>query len=341
MADTKITELPAASTLDGTELVPVVQSSATAKSTAGDIAALNNPMTAVGDLVIGGTAGAPARLAVGTDGYVLTLASGSPAWAAAAWINPMTTEGDLIVGGTSGAADRLAIGTDGQVLTLASGTPAWSDPAFANPMTTAGDLIIGGTDGAADRLAAGTDGFILKLVSGVPAWATNTASVAWGGITGTLADQTDLGTAAAADTTAFATAAQGTLADSATQPGDLATVATTGDYDDLTNTPTIPEVGALQGINAQSGTTYTLALTDAGKNVRCTNAAAVTVTIPPASSVAFPANSIVYLSQGGAGAVSVVGDTGVTVNNPNTIATTAAGTWLAIVNVGADEWDVL
>ena len=37
---------------------------------------------------------------------------------------------------------------------------------------------------------------------------------------------------------AFATAAQGALADTATQPGDLATVATTGAYADLTGTPT-------------------------------------------------------------------------------------------------------
>ncbi|XP_065198967.1 mucin-19-like [Sycon ciliatum] len=38
----------------------------------------------------------------------------------------------------------------------------------------------------------------------------------------------------------YATAAQGALADSATQPGDLATVATTGAYSDLSGTPTIP-----------------------------------------------------------------------------------------------------
>ena len=52
-----------------------------------------------------------------------------------------------------------------------------------------------------------------------------------------LADITDAGTAAASDTTDFATAAQGTLAASAVQPGDLATVATTGAYSDLTGIP--------------------------------------------------------------------------------------------------------
>jgi len=47
-----------------------------------------------------------------------------------------------------------------------------------------------------------------------------------------------LGTAATTDASAYATAAQGALADSATQPGDLATVATTGSYNDLTDLPT-------------------------------------------------------------------------------------------------------
>lgn len=57
--------------------------------------------------------------------------------------------------------------------------------------------------------------------------------------THTLADITDAGSAAAEDSSAFATAAQGGLADSAVQPGDLATVATSGDYGDLSNTPAL------------------------------------------------------------------------------------------------------
>ena len=39
-----------------------------------------------------------------------------------------------------------------------------------------------------------------------------------------------------------ATAAQGALADTAVQPGDLATVATSGAYADLSGTPSIPDV---------------------------------------------------------------------------------------------------
>jgi len=59
------------------------------------------------------------------------------------------------------------------------------------------------------------------------------------GTTGKLLKQGSgaLGTAAYTASTAYATAAQGALADSATQPGDLAAIATTGDVDDLTGFP--------------------------------------------------------------------------------------------------------
>lgn len=83
-----------------------------------------------------------------------------------------------------------------------------------------------------------------------------------------------LGTAATTNSTAYATAAQGALADSAVQPGDLgtvatsndyndldnlpslATVATSGDYDDLTNKPTIPtDLDSLTDVVITSPTT--------------------------------------------------------------------------------------
>ena len=51
-----------------------------------------------------------------------------------------------------------------------------------------------------------------------------------------------LGTAATTASTAYATAAQGTLADSSIQAGDLATVATSGAYSDLTGSPSLASV---------------------------------------------------------------------------------------------------
>lgn len=73
---------------------------------------MTNPMTTAGDLIRGGTSGAPARLAVGTNGQVLTVVSGAPAWATAG-----TGSGD-VVGPASSVADRIALfdGTTGKLL---------------------------------------------------------------------------------------------------------------------------------------------------------------------------------------------------------------------------------
>lgn len=64
--------------------------------------------------------------------------------------------------------------------------------------------------------------------------------------------------------------------------------------------------------NAQTGTTYTLALSDAGKMVTLSNASSITLTIPTNASVAFPTNTRIDLLQMGAGQVTVSG-AGVTI----------------------------
>ena len=71
---------------------------------------------------------------------------------------------------------------------------------------------------------------------------------------------------------------------------------------------------ASRSINAQTGTTYTLALTDENGVVSMSNASANTATIPTNASVAFPVGAQVDLFQLGAGTTTVEGDTGVTVN---------------------------
>lgn len=137
-----------------------------------------NPMTAVGDLIRGGTAGAPTRLAPGANGTWLTLSAGVPAWGTLpvdpGFANPLTTLGDLIAAAAAGVPQRLGIGTTGFVLTVVGGVPAWAalpvDPGFANPMSAVGDLIRGGASGAPTRLAVGTNGHWLTLAAGVPAW---------------------------------------------------------------------------------------------------------------------------------------------------------------------------
>jgi hypothetical protein len=69
-----------------------------------------------------------------------------------------------------------------------------------------------------------------------------------------------------------------------------------------------------QSINSQV-TGYTLVLDDAGKLVTMDAATGtITVTIPPASSVAFPSGTHVDVARLGVAAVRVTGATGVTVN---------------------------
>ena len=57
----------------------------------------------------------------------------------------------------------------------------------------------------------------------------------------------------------------------------------------------------------QSGTTYTLALVDAGTVVEFSNAAAVALTVPTNASVAFPVGSLIGVLQYGAGQVTISG----------------------------------
>jgi hypothetical protein len=96
-------------------------------------------------------------------------------------------------------------------------------------------------------------------------------------------------------------------------------------------------------INAQTGTTYTLALTNASDLVTLNNAAAITLTVPTNASVAFTTGAQINIQQIGVGQVTVVGDTGVTVNGTGTklrtqwsaatLLKTATNTWTLIGDI--------
>lgn len=70
-----------------------------------------------------------------------------------------------------------------------------------------------------------------------------------------------------------------------------------------------------RSVNAQTGTTYTFVLADAGKLCTFSNASAVTVTVPPNSSVAFDVGTQIDVLALGAGAVSIAAGSGVTVSS--------------------------
>jgi hypothetical protein len=67
-------------------------------------------------------------------------------------------------------------------------------------------------------------------------------------------------------------------------------------------------------INQQSGTTYTTVLSDRDSLVECSNISAITVTIPPNSSVAYPVGTSIDILQTNTGQVTIAAGAGVTVN---------------------------
>jgi hypothetical protein len=106
----------------------------------------------------------------------------------------------------------------------------------------------------------------------------------------------------------------------------------------LTN-KTLEDAKFTTSINAQTGTTYTLVLTDSSKLVTLTNDGAITVTVPTNASVAFPIGTQIDLVQNGDGAVTFVGDTGVIINSKGgnkTIADKFVG--VSLIKTDTNTW---
>ena len=91
-------------------------------------------------------------------------------------------------------------------------------------------------------------------------------------------------------------------------------------------------------INAQTGTTYTLVLLDAGKLVTLSNASAITLTVPPSSSIAYAIGTSIDMVQIGAGQVTVVGGAGVTVNATPGLKFRAQYSAATLIEIATDSW---
>lgn len=108
-----------------------------------------------------------------------------------------------------------------------------------------------------------------------------------------------------------ATAAQGTKADTAVQPGDLATVATSGSYNDLLNKPTIPSLS-----DAIKSYQVTIATTDWSGNTCTKNVTGVTSTsdvfvapAPTLANIKAYSEANVFCSAVGSGTVTFTCET--------------------------------
>jgi hypothetical protein len=103
-------------------------------------------------------------------------------------------------------------------------------------------------------------------------------------------------------------------------------------------TATVPALLTDMTLNDQTGTTYTLVLADAGKLVTLSNAAAITMTVPPNSSVAFGTGTRIALYQKGAGQVTVAQGSGVTVRTPETLKLQDQYSMAELIKIATDEW---
>ena len=91
-------------------------------------------------------------------------------------------------------------------------------------------------------------------------------------------------------------------------------------------------------LNTQTGTTYTLVLTDAHDLVTLNNASAITLTIPTNSSVAFTIGDQVNLLQLGAGQVTV-GGAGVTIRSQGTkLKLNGQYSAATLIKIDTNEW---
>ena len=113
----------------------------------------------------------------------------------------------------------------------------------------------------------------------------------------------------------------------------------------LSTSLTINDPTLTFSINAQTGTTYTPVLADAGKIVTLNNGSAITLTIPPNSGVAYPIGSSLTFISIGAGLTTFAQGSGVTIASAGGTATapiiTAQHNSATAIKIATNTWQVI
>ncbi len=92
------------------------------------------------------------------------------------------------------------------------------------------------------------------------------------------------------------------------------------------------------GVNEQTGTTYTPIILDAFRITKLTNAAAITVTIPPYTDLNYDFDTRLDFYQGGAGQVTFAGGVGVTINTAETLLLRAQYSACSLIKEANNVW---
>ncbi len=108
------------------------------------------------------------------------------------------------------------------------------------------------------------------------------------------------------------------------------------------NNPVYSDAPTLHiSINEQTGTSYTLVLSDDGKQIDMNSANAQTLTVPANASVAFPVGTQILVRQKGAGQATIAGAVGVTlVAADNALKTRVQHSTAGLIKVATDTWVV-
>jgi hypothetical protein len=226
MSSTTVPNLPAATSLNGTEEVPIVQNGTSYRATTSQIAGLvsgnvsyvnvlggatglntsGGPITTAGTITLGGT------LNIASGGTGQTTPSG-----AFSVLSPITSTGDLIIGNGVNSSTRLPIGLNGQILTSNGTTATWvtsgsvaSYPPAGIPNSTSSSWGSSySTTGTGSVLALATNPvFVTPTLGAATATSINGAAItSTTGGTLTLANNSTLATSGAFSQTHTVTAA--------------------------------------------------------------------------------------------------------------------------------------
>jgi len=158
---------------------------------------------------------------------------------------------------------------------------------------------------------------------------------------GNAATATKLATARALQTNLASTSAVNFDGSSAASPGVTGTLSVGNGGTGATSAAGARTALGLDTVtvNTQTGTAYTLALTDANGVVEINNASPNTVTVPPNSSAAFGTGTVIELCALGAGQTTVAAGAGVTIRSAGgKLKLTGQYSGAALRKRGTDEW---
>jgi len=268
-----------------------------------------------------------------------------------------TTDHALLLGnGTGSPIGSLAVGATGEMLIGNTGAdPTWSTTGTLTTMNAttfdtnvaAAGLTLSGTTLSADGTDADIDINITAKGTGQviidDLQLTTELAVEDGGTgAGTFTDHGILLGSGTGAITATAAPTDGQLLIGSTGNDPSIATLTEGTNIDITNAAgSITVESTKSEINAQTGTTYTLVIGDRGKVITCSNASAITLTVPPNSSVAFATGTMIGLIMEGAGQLSVAAGSGVTIDSEGSkLKLDGQYSSAVLIKKGTDLWNL-